>query len=62
MFARLVAYKYVHGDCNVPYDHEPDPQLVNWVNAQRAFKRRSTLSDERIARLNELGFDWGKQE
>ena len=64
MFARLVAYNDVHGDCNVPQSYEPDPLFGFWVSLQCEFKRRSepSLSEERIARLDKLGFDWGKQD
>jgi hypothetical protein len=35
-FARLVAYKAVHGDCNVPHleGWAEDPRLGSWVSRQ----------------------------
>ncbi len=57
MFARLVAYKDVHGDCNLPVPYEPDSQLGRWVSKQRSRKP----SHERIASLDELDFIWDAQ-
>lgn len=53
----LEAYKAEHGDCNVPRRHE---SLGSWVNTQRSARTNKKLSEERIQKLNDLGFDWGK--
>lgn len=34
-------------------------QLRSWVSLQRKLKRSGTLSDERVKKLNEIGFVWG---
>ena len=39
-FARLAAYKVVHGDCNVSVRWAQDPWLGTWVNDQRQRKRK----------------------
>ena len=62
MYGRLVAYKDVHGDCNVPQGYEPDPKLGRWVSSQRISKRMGKLGPERTLRLDALGFDWGMQD
>jgi hypothetical protein len=51
MFVLLVAYREVHGHCNVPYDDGP---LGKWVRTQRA---RCSIP-ERRARLTAIGFCW----
>ena len=58
MLAALVAYKRKHGDCNVPRDHAENPSLGTWVKKQRSAKSRGTLANERIARLDAIGFLW----
>ena len=47
------------GNCNVPVSHKP---LGTWVSTQRTQRRQSgegKLSQDRIRRLDELGFNWG---
>ena len=62
---RLVAYNAAHGDCNVPKGWAEDPKLANWVDKQRALKKkldRGEASDgmtaERSLQLDALGFEW----
>jgi hypothetical protein len=51
------------GHCNVPSNH-PNKTLTIWVKCQRRqhklYKRgeRSTMTDERIKLMDNLGFDW----
>jgi hypothetical protein len=63
--ARLVAYKAVHGDCNVPEGWAKDPQLGTWADTQRVGKRKLDrgepsrgMTAERAAILEALGFAW----
>jgi hypothetical protein len=56
-YGQLVAYHKDHGHCNVPSQDE-DRQLVRWVKTQREFKKDGKLADDRVAKLNELGFQW----
>jgi len=51
----LVQYKLNHGDCDVPRSWG---QLGIWVNAQRNKYKKDNLSQDRIDRLNGIGFDW----
>mmetsp|Transcript_26977 Transcript_26977/g.64787 ORF Transcript_26977/g.64787 Transcript_26977/m.64787 type:complete len:403 (-) Transcript_26977:277-1485(-) len=57
-FKELVKYKQKHGHCNVPRDSV----LGQWVHDQRRVKkgnnRKTTLSKDRIDRLNKIGFNW----
>ena len=58
MCARLVAYREEHGDCLVPKSYNSDPKLGRWVAQQRAQKKRGTLLDDRVTRLESIGFAW----
>ncbi len=60
----LVAFKEKHGHCNVPRKY---PSLGIWCeNVRQAYSRRHkgkpvlkfNLSEERVARLQEVGFRW----
>jgi hypothetical protein len=56
-FSLLSAFKQREGHCLVTQKHIEDGlKLGIWVSKQRSTK--STLSEERISRLNELGFVW----
>jgi Helicase associated domain len=52
----LIAYRYQHGHCNVPYYYEPDRNLGEWVNRQR--KTFSTLPQNQKNMLDSIGFNW----
>ena len=57
-FNELKSYKRKHRNCDVPKNYSPNPQLGQWVQTQRSFHKRGELSDDRIERLEELGFQW----
>ena len=59
-FNDLLTYKAVHGNVNVPQG-EPTG-LGAWVSTQRATKKANEISDERIQRLEEIGFEWERQK
>ncbi|EJK62012.1 hypothetical protein THAOC_17398, partial [Thalassiosira oceanica] len=52
----LAAYKAKHGHCKVPTGRKT---LGRWVNNQRSNYRKGKLSEKRIQKLEDLGFDWG---
>ena len=61
-YEELVKYHSIHNSCNVPRNV---PHLGDWVNNQRQFKKmydaaskKSSLTVERIEKLNALGFEW----
>ena len=54
-FKELVQYKANHGDCNIS---TKQGQLGKWVGTQRTNYRKGKLSQDRIDRLNGIGFDW----
>mmetsp|Transcript_29296 Transcript_29296/g.64594 ORF Transcript_29296/g.64594 Transcript_29296/m.64594 type:complete len:559 (+) Transcript_29296:454-2130(+) len=66
-FRELVLYKEEHGDCLVPTKYTRNKALGRWVSTQRAqFKlwdegKKSTLTDGRKERLENIGFVWRLQ-
>ena len=54
-FNELINYKAKHGDCNVL---SRQGQLGRWVHEQRKNYKKNKLSQNRIDRLNGIGFDW----
>ena len=54
-FKELVQYKARHGDCSVPQSHG---QLGRWVDTQRRQYKKDKLSQNRVDRLDSIGFDW----
>ena len=62
--AELAQYKHVHGNCNVPQQYEQNKALGKWVAKQREHYRsreqgkKSSLSDERVKQLEDIGFTW----
>eukprot|EP00980_Cylindrotheca_fusiformis_P012512 scaffold3073_cov66-Cylindrotheca_fusiformis.AAC.27 len=63
-FEELKTFKLVHGHCNVPCKYSANQKMATWVKCQRRqYKLRtlampSSLTDERISLLEELGFVW----
>lgn len=57
-FKLLVEYKEIYGDCYVPAKYKENPQLGTWANEQRKFYKRETLAQEKIERLEGIGFVW----
>ena len=58
MFARLEGYYEKNGHSNVPTKGYEDPALGNWVSKQRDLKRKDRLTDDKIHRLESVGFEW----
>ena len=54
MFTLLVEFKKQYGHTRVPLR----TKLGNWVSRQRNRLQKASPLDERICRLNELGFEW----
>lgn len=63
-YESLVAFRKNHGHCLVPNSYPEDVALAQWVKRQRyQYKlkqesKRSTLSDERVNALENIGFVW----
>jgi hypothetical protein len=63
-FEELKAFKAVHGHTKVPQHYQENKPLGKWVTKQRYSHtlklagEKTGLTDERIAMLNEIGFEW----
>ncbi|CAB9525830.1 helicase [Seminavis robusta] len=66
-YRELIRFKSDHGHCRVPKRYPPNMKLGNWVYEQRknyksiltgTGRGRRGMTDERIRRLEELGFQW----
>jgi hypothetical protein len=63
-FEELVEYKKTHGHCQVPHSYKQSPTLARWTKRQRyQYKlftdgKSSTMTEERVVSLEELGFVW----
>ena len=61
-FAELVAYRAKYGNCNVPSYWSENPRLASWVHHQRYVRKLSTLTQDRLERLDKIGFVWDLRE
>jgi hypothetical protein len=59
-FEKLKAYKKEFGHCNVPESPGEYEKLGAWAGVQRRYYARkvSSLTPERIKKLNSIGFNW----
>ena len=63
-FAELVEYKKTYRHCQVPHGYKANPALARWTKRQRyQYKlyqenKASTITENRIAALENLGFVW----
>ena len=58
MFTVLADYRRQNGNCKVPQNWRDNPKLGKWVQHQRNSRRTGALSEERIHRLDKIGFQW----
>ena len=67
-YQQLVVFLAARGNTRVPQGWKDNPQLAHWVNEQRRLYRfrelgrPHSMSDERIARLEGIGFEWKIQD
>ncbi len=62
MYQQLVFYKQQFGDCNVPDKWVENKKLSTWVGTNRAKYKSKTLDNDKMEKLNQLGFIWGHYE
>ena len=60
-FGELKEFKERFGHCNLAVGWEENPQLAGWVSAQRIRRSKGQLYQDRIERLDSLGFVWDWQ-
>ena len=58
VFSALVEFKKKHRHCDVPERWVDNRSLANWVQNQRNRKKKGKLSQDRIDRLEQMGFCW----
>jgi superfamily II DNA or RNA helicase len=59
-YSELKEFKNEYGHCYVARTRHKEnySKLANWVGFQRKFYKQGKLSEERISKLNEIGFDF----
>jgi hypothetical protein len=64
----LKMFQQETGHCRVPDKYPRNPQLATWVSTQRVQfrlykegKKQSMITPARIAALDSIGFDWGRE-
>ena len=65
-YSELIEFKAKFGHCNVPKRYEENPTLGRWCGnlrtaynkKQKGMKSSYKLSDDRIGRLEKVGFNW----
>ena len=57
-FDQLVEYKDKYGHCNISTLDGDNKQLGQWVHTQRTTYNKGKLPDEKINRLEGIGFSW----
>ena len=58
LFKSLERYKREYGHARVPTCYKDNPLLGRWVANQRVTYLQGKLTDDRIERLESLGFEW----
>jgi len=61
-FEQLQAYKEHFGHCKIPISYEANPALGAWAFSQKMAHKKGKLSEDRLEKLNELGFPFGPQK
>jgi len=63
-FQETLCYKESKGDPNAPSDYETSEgyKLGSWQGDQRKYYKKGMLSEDRIKRLEEIGFKWERLE
>mmetsp|Transcript_1548 Transcript_1548/g.2115 ORF Transcript_1548/g.2115 Transcript_1548/m.2115 type:complete len:326 (+) Transcript_1548:48-1025(+) len=67
-FEKLLKFRQQHKHCHVPCVYDADPSLARWVKRQRYHyylfmnSKPSPMKEERIEKLEDIGFIWHAQE
>jgi hypothetical protein len=54
----LKRFRKEHGHCQVPNKYRPNRALSQWANRVRAERRAGRLPEDKVRRLDALGFAW----
>ncbi len=54
----LIKFREKHGHCEVPFNYPEFPKLGQFVNTMRTRRNSRSLSPDRQAKLDEIGFAW----
>jgi superfamily II DNA or RNA helicase len=57
-FSELERFKEINGHCNVPANYSENRPLGSWVSNQRTDYKQNRLKQDRIDKLNSIGFVW----
>jgi superfamily II DNA or RNA helicase len=60
--AEVIAFKEKYGHCDIPMTITDPPKLGAFVNNSRSQRSNGTLSAERIAKLDAVGFLWAGKD
>jgi len=58
MYNRLVEYQQKYHTTRVPWRFQDDPRLGKWVTTQRQKYWKAKLSQDRVDKLEAIGFEW----
>ena len=62
MYSALESFWREHGHCRVPRGHEAFLKLRRWIMSQRYFYAKNKIAEERIKKLESLGFEWSSSQ
>jgi hypothetical protein len=57
-YQELIAFKEIYGNCRVPQKSISYPSLARWVVYMRAQYKAGKLTNEKIDKLKDIGFEW----
>ena len=57
-YESLVEFRKEHGHNDIPVLYEPNPSLYYWIGTQKQSYKKGKLSEDRVALLNEIEFDF----
>jgi Helicase associated domain len=61
-FDELLSFKKKHGHVNIPQKYKKDSALGSWISRQRMLFKANTLPQDKIDKLNSIGFIWKFKE
>jgi hypothetical protein len=57
-YAELRKYYDANGDCHVPTKLQDNRAFGRWISTQRSQYKKNKLSQDKVSKLNRLGFIW----